>query len=293
MNADPTATFPTSGPAPADSAFSAPPEFTDPSGRGARTPLVLLAGVPGAGKTQTLRALRERTRVSRDRTTSTEKSANDRTARRSGPGAPIPPPALIGPSPISTPGRAPTPALRQPRIADPERIRDTLQHLLPGVPYSVLRPFVHVSAHVRAFALVSAGPGVAALMQAPPDGTTRPLLVHDPGTRRWTRAPLLLLALARGWDPVAIFIDVDCEVALAGQHRRGRVVRRWAFDRHWNRWVDLRARILAGEPLSPGENWPHVRLVSRTEAVGAIEDALARRSEDRSAESMGGTASTT
>ena len=173
------------------------------------SPVVLLAGVPGAGKTETLREIRQH-----------------------------------------------APWLR---ISDPESVRDVLRRVLPWLPYPVARPFVHTIAHFAAlFRLLRRG--------------DRPLVVHDPGTRRWSRRLLLWLAHVRGRPAEAVFIDVDRDVALAGQERRGRIVRGPAFDRHWRRWSELRSRIRAGEQPGPGEKWARIVLTTRDRAV---EDVLA------------------
>ncbi|WP_453985314.1 AAA family ATPase [Brevibacterium casei] len=173
------------------------------------SPVVLLAGVPGAGKTETLREIKRR-----------------------------------------------APWLR---VSDPEPVRDCLRRILPWVPYTVARPFVHTIAHIAAFCRI--------LRRGGP-----PVVVHDPGTRRWSRLLISGLAHAAGRDAEAVFIDVDHEAALRGQERRGRVVRRPAFDRHWRRWIELRTRILAGEGLGSGEGWSRIALTTRDRAV---DDVLA------------------
>ncbi|WP_309132786.1 AAA family ATPase [Brevibacterium sp.] len=171
-------------------------------------PLVLLGGVPGAGKTAALRAI-----------------------------------AGIAPSV---------------RIVDSDAVRHRLSRVVGWAPYAVCRPFVHILAHC------------AILIQVLRRGGG-PLIVHDPGTRWWSRRLLLWLALQCGYCPAAVFIDIDRDSALDGQTLRGRVVRRHAFDRHWRRWNRMRARIAAGAPLSRGEEWPRLMMTTR---VRAVEDVV-------------------
>jgi hypothetical protein len=40
-------------------------------------------------------------------------------------------------------------------------------------------------------------------------------------------------------------LDVPRPEALAGQHRRGRVLRAGSFDRHWRRWQAQRPALVA------------------------------------------------
>lgn len=182
-------------------------------------PLLLLAGVPGAGKTEALRRV-----------------------------------------------HASHPDLR---IADPEAVRDALRLKAPCLPYSLGRPIVHTIAHCALLIRILRIDG-------------RPLIVHDPGTRRWSRSLMLRLALWRGWDPIAIFIDVDRTTALAGQARRGRIVRTRSFHRHWYRWTQLRPRIIAGRDLSPGERWPRTHIVDRDSVITTLNRFLGPYSEVRS-----------
>ncbi|GAA2100219.1 AAA family ATPase [Brevibacterium salitolerans] len=182
------------------------------------TPVVLLAGVPGAGKSRALRVIaRARPEV---------------------------------------------------RLADPDRMRLRLSRLAPALPYSAARPIVHTLAHLAV---------LTQLLR--PSGT--PLVIHDPGTRRWSRRLILRLALRRGLLPAILCIDIGREEALAGQHARGRVVRPAAFEAHWRRWQELRARVLAGGELSPGEEWPEARLVTRATAVPEILRRVDRGGRDR------------
>ncbi|WP_098730837.1 AAA family ATPase [Brevibacterium epidermidis] len=169
------------------------------------TPLIVVAGVPGAGKTEALRTLRVR-------------------------------------SPRA-------------RLADPEGMRRRLRHWLPWLPYGIVRPILHTIAHLRVLAQIFNKPG-------------GPLVIHDPGTRRWSRRLIVRLAGILGYRPMIVFIDTDRDSALCGQAQRKRLVRRRAFDRHWRRWSELRERILRGDSLGDGEPWGRVVLSHR----GAVVD---------------------
>lgn len=174
-------------------------------------PFVLLAGVPGAGKTEALKAISK---------------------------------------------QAPWV-----RISDAETVRSRLSRYVPWLPYGLCRPFVHTIGHLAVLVqIIRRDRG--------------PLIVHDPGTRHWSRRLLLRLALHRGHRPVAVYIDIDRESAILGQVRRGRVVRHHAFERHWRNWLALRTSILAGTDPTPGERWPRMMLSSRESAVDDLHKLL-------------------
>ena len=189
-----------------------------PSGSAAVTPLVVIAGVPGAGKTEAFRVLR---------------------------------------------GRSP-----RVRSADPEGVRRQLRQWMPWLPYALVRPILHTIAHLRVLAhMLNRGGG--------------PLVIHDPGTRRWSRRLIVSLAGLLGYRPMIVFIDTDRDSALRGQAQRKRLVRRRAFDRHWRRWSELRERILRGDSLGDGEPWGRVVLSHRDAVVddvlGLLDTAAACR----------------
>lgn len=170
-------------------------------------PFVLLAGVPGAGKTQALNEIRRK--------------------------------------------------VPEIRISDPETVRSVLGRCVPWLPYALGRPFVHTTAHI----------GALGQILRPENG---PLIVHDPGTRRWSRRLILRLTLLKGYHPIVVYLDTDRATALQGQVQRKRVVRNQAFDRHWRRWLELRNCILTEVELSPGEQWPQIVLSSRDSVVDDV-----------------------
>jgi hypothetical protein len=144
-----------------------PPVGTFGSGRG---PLVVVAGIPGAGKTCALDQLSARG-------------------------------ALAGVV-----------------VLDSDRVRRAARSRLSTVPYPVLRPVVHAVHRIRI--------AVSAIADR------RPLVVHEPATRRRSRAALLVLAWCTGRAARLVWVEVTPETALHGQVDRGRVVRSRAFRRH-------------------------------------------------------------
>lgn len=146
------------------------------------------------------------------------------------------------------------------RFLDSQSCRRRLALVLPQwLPYSVIRPLVHLLHHVTGLVWVLRGPSGGALV------------VHDPSTRSRRRRALALLARARGWQPVFVGIDVDSAQALAGQRARGRVVRSRAFVGHVRRWQEQRARLQSG---NDGGAWTQVRIVTRDGAAQALHAAL-------------------
>jgi hypothetical protein len=127
-------------------------------------------------------------------------------------------------------------------VLDPEPIRFRYQRLLGRVPYRLWRPLVHAEHFLR---VLLALPGPAGLV------------VHDTGTRDWRRRLLAGLAGRCGRTAHLLFLDVPAKVALEGQHRRRRALRRSAFATHWQRWRELRAALPdAGEPVAAGGPGP-------------------------------------
>lgn len=71
-----------------------------------------------------------------------------------------------------------------------------------------------------------------------------------------------------------VYIDTDRGTALKGQAQRKRVVRSKAFRRHWQRWVELRKRILADEEIDDGARWCRVILSRRGTVVDDVVGLL-------------------
>lgn len=162
------------------------------------------------------------------------------------------------------------------RAADHPRVRafDTDQHrralgsvLPPWVPYRAYRAVVH-GLHWAAL--------LAALWRGPDGGHDGDvLLVHEPATRPARREWLARLAVRRRWRPVLLLVDVDRVEALAGQRRRGRVVRGASFDRHWERWSAQRPGLLEAAASGRGVGaWQEVHVVGRRQAPAVLADLV-------------------
>ncbi len=82
----------------------------------------------------------------------------------------------------------------------------------------------------------------------------------------------------RGRSPSAVYIDVPWAAARGGPGGRGRVARARAFDRHWRRWLDLRRCLVEGRSAAlPGEPWELVRMTTRHGAAVEVLGALGER----------------
>ena len=143
-------------------------------------------------------------------------------------------------------------------VLDPEPIRARYQHLLGRTPYRLWRPLVHAEHFLRVLLALPGSSG---------------LIVHDTGTRGWRRRLLAGLAARFGRTAHLLFLDVPAKVALEGQRRRRRSLRRSAFATHWQHWRELRA---APSTLHP-EGWVSVRLLDRATADRLHRVVIPRR----------------
>ncbi len=155
------------------------------------------------------------------------------------------------------------------RTVDPDRLRERIAGRLPrGVPYRRYRFVVHTLNALVTLGLIMRGPA----------RSQRPLVVHDPATRRWRRRLVARLARWRGWEPALLVIDVSRQEAVTGQHQRGRILAPRAFDRHWRRWQQQRpalARDAVDEP------WSRILVVDRASAAPVLWHLLALTGGDR------------
>ncbi|HET6290509.1 MAG TPA: AAA family ATPase [Amycolatopsis sp.] len=138
-------------------------------------------------------------------------------------------------------------------VLDSDQVRARLRERLPAaLPYRCYRPLVHLwhRARVVRFALADGGP----------------LVVHEPSTRATTRGLLALLGLLSRRPVRLLWLDVDPEVARAGQVARGRVIRRHSFARHVTRAEKVRRELRAGWVPA---GWHGARMVTR-EVTGAL-----------------------
>jgi predicted kinase len=144
-----------------------------------------------------------------------------------------------------------------PLVVDSDSVHRRIRARLPGVPYPVQRPLVHVVHWVRVVILAVTEP--------------RPLLIHETATRALSRALLLRIARLARRPARMVWIDVDAETARQGQLARERVIRSRAFQRHL-RWVNR-----SNPPQAALTTWDTVRRTDREGAVHAIR-ALAGHS---------------
>lgn len=138
-------------------------------------------------------------------------------------------------------------------VLDSDEVRERLGAVVPrALAYRWYRPVVHGWHRLRIVRWAVAAGG--------------PVVVHEPCTRASTRALLALLGMLGGRSVRLLFLDVPAEVALAGQVRRGRVVRGRSFARHVRRVGKWREALLAGRvPWG----WCSVRVVDR-ELAGRV-----------------------
>ncbi len=140
-------------------------------------------------------------------------------------------------------------------VLDPERLQHAIRDVVPGwLPYRAYRALIH-SGHTLA---------VLWLLLLGPTGSR--LVVHDPGTRPRRRRVFLGLAGFRGWRVALVYVDVDRAAARSGQSVRGRMQRAAAFERHWDRWQQVRDRL--GRPGSA--DGPPELLVDRSQAASVL-----------------------
>ena len=122
---------------------------------------------------------------------------------------------------------------------DSEQVADRLRAAGVGVPYRVLRPWVHLAHRVRVLRQVG--------------GTAPVVVLTDPWTSAAWRSAVLGAARRAGRSVRVVLIDVPVEVAVRGQHERGRRISARRMRRHAARWRQLLAapgRSGAGEAVT-------------------------------------------
>jgi predicted kinase len=134
---------------------------------------------------------------------------------------------------------------------DSEQVADRLRSAGVGVPYRLLRPWVHLAHRWRVLRQVG--------------GAAPVVVLTDPWTSSAWRAAVLGAARRAGRTVRVVLIDVSPEVALRGQLERGRRISARRMRRHAARWEDLR-RTLGHSGTGPaGEA---VTVVDRARATG-------------------------
>ena len=152
------------------------------------------------------------------------------------------------------------------RTVDPDQLRRRIACVVPAsVPYRCYRAVVHTSTAVQVVLLLLLGPR----------WSTRSLVVHDPATRPLRRWLTGRLARWRGWEPALVMLDVSRDAALAGQHRRGRVLAHRSFARHWSRWQEQRPALGTAYRRDVGTTpWREVHVVDREGAFAVLRGVL-------------------
>jgi predicted kinase len=135
-------------------------------------------------------------------------------------------------------------------VLDSDQVRERLRAVLPdALPYRCYRPLVHAWHRARIVGHAVRDDG--------------PMVVHEPATRASTRALLAAVGAVTRRPVRMVWLDATAEQALAGQRRRGRLIRGRSFARHVRRAGRIRAALLADEP-PPG--WHSVQVLSRDAA---------------------------
>lgn len=117
------------------------------------------------------------------------------------------------------------------RVIDSRQSRNWWARFLRPLPTRLRTPLVHATHVWRIGRAVAAGHAVVA---------------HTRGTWPHILYCFAWLARLRGGQVHLILIDVDPDIARAGQHARGRVVTGATFARHCRRWRPLMERARSG-----------------------------------------------
>ncbi|MEV7421784.1 ATP-binding protein [Streptomyces sp. NBC_01429] len=141
---------------------------------------------------------------------------------------------------------------------DSQDARDRWARVLPpSLPYSLYRPLVRLAHYAGLWRALRSGAGI---------------VVHDCGTQSWVRSWLARETGRRGRLLHLLLLDVEPEVARAGQRERGRGVSRYAFARH-RRAV---GRLLAGAECGLLPAGCASAVLLDREAAGALERVVFR-----------------
>ncbi|SEK64806.1 Predicted kinase [Blastococcus sp. DSM 46786] len=112
---------------------------------------------------------------------------------------------------------------------DSEDVAGRLRRAAPGVPYRLLRPWVHAWHRWRVLRAV---------------GGNAPLVVlTDPWTSRSWRGLVVRAARRSGRSLRLVLLDVPPQLAREGQRARGRAVPEGRMRRHATRWRRYLARV--------------------------------------------------
>lgn len=147
-------------------------------------------------------------------------------------------------------------------VLDTDPLRRRWARALAPIPYAAWRPLVHAAHLARAWrALGRAGGAV---------------VIAEPGTRAVVRRLLVRRARRAGRTVHLLGVDATAAQARAGQHARGRTIRRPALDRHARRW-----RGVAGRARREG--FATVAVLPREVVAQVAEIGFGRRSREAAA----------
>ncbi|WP_245545746.1 AAA family ATPase [Nocardia higoensis] len=119
-------------------------------------------------------------------------------------------------------------------VIDSQHARNRWTPRLHRLPYPLWRPVVQFAhyATIRRALRTAAGP----------------VIIHDCGTFRWSRALIARWARAHRRSLHIVMIDVPPTVARAGQAQRGRRSSGLFFDLHCRRWAELVGAVTDSVP---------------------------------------------
>jgi hypothetical protein len=121
------------------------------------------------------------------------------------------------------------------RVLDSEQARNWWRRYLGCMPYRWWRPLVHTTHYRRFLCTLRSGDA--------------PIVVHECATRPWTRRLIIAAARRSRRQAHLLLLDVNPDVAIAGQTARGRWVRLSSFAAHRRNWRRLLQTI--SEPTDP------------------------------------------
>ncbi|MCZ2860503.1 AAA family ATPase [Blastococcus sp. VKM Ac-2987] len=135
---------------------------------------------------------------------------------------------------------------------DSEQVAERLRGAGLRLPYRLLRPAVHLAHRRRVLRRIA--------------GEAPVVVLTDPWTSRTWRATVLRTARRAGRPVRLVLLDVTPEVAVGGQHARGRRISARRMRRHVARWAELRGTL---DRTGDGAGGAQVSVADR-EAAGRL-----------------------
>ncbi|HLS79051.1 MAG TPA: AAA family ATPase [Nocardia sp.] len=119
-------------------------------------------------------------------------------------------------------------------VVDSQHARNRWTPRLRRLPYPLWRPVVQCAHYATIRRALRSASG--------------PVIIHDCGTFRWSRALIARWSRACGRPLHIVMIDVPPPLARAGQRRRGRRSSGLFFALHCKRWAELVGSVTEGRP---------------------------------------------